>query len=212
MLYAPISRKGGALRARSRYLDTRVAGSDTDVFVLAYGVIATHRLSLALAAIAQSFDDNWKLVFHGFGQAAVIDQIRAIDHEGRVHLSLDMVRASEETTVVSSAHIGLVIYGDTTANDRLTAFSSEKIALYFQCGLPVIAFGYPGYEHIAAGRCGVLLQTLDELPTAIRTILGDYEGYRERAYQCFLEHYDFEKNYRKVATALQALTGTSPRS
>jgi glycosyltransferase involved in cell wall biosynthesis len=205
MLYVPISRLGEAARIKPDWLRDRLGLSQGQTLVLNYGMMAEGRYSLALAELAQEFPPDWRLVFHGFGADKVIEGIRRRDLKGRVCLSLDMVDLSQESTVMASADISLVLYEKQNANDLFTAFSSEKIALSLQCGIPVIAFAYPGYEQLAAEGCAVLVKNLQEIPEAIATVLRDYNKYRANAFVAFEKYYRFETNFRKVTDALEQL-------
>jgi len=175
---------------------------NNEVVILVHGKILERRLCVELVKVAQGFRKHWKLVFHGWGSTAVIDRIRKLDYNNRICLSLNLLPASQEAEVVCSSHIGLVLYDQGTINDRLTAFSSEKLALYLQCGIPVVAFASEGYEHIAQDNVGVLINTLQELPVAIEQILDDYQGYRSRAFLCYQKFYRFERNFAPVLEAL----------
>jgi len=211
VLYLPISRLGGPIFSRSKWMQNTLGIDKSEIVILVHGKISHSRLSVELAKVAQRFRKDWKLVFHGWGAAAVIDRIREIDCNNRICLSLKLLPASQEAEVVCSSHIGVVLYDKKIINDRLTAFSSEKLALYLQCGIPVVAFAFEGYEHIAKDNAGVLINTLEELPAAIEQILDDYQGYRSRASLCYQKFYVFERNFAPI---LQALSETQfePRS
>jgi glycosyltransferase involved in cell wall biosynthesis len=202
LLYVPISRSGGPILSRSRWMQDTLNIGNNEVVILVHGKISERRLSVELAKVAQRFRKHWKLVFHGWGSTAVIDRIRELDCNNRICLSLNLLPASQEAEVVCSSHIGLVLYDKETTNDRLTAFSSEKMALYLQCGIPVVAFASEGYEHITQDNVGVLINTLKELPVAIEQILDDYQGYRSRAFLCYQKFYVFERNFAPVLEAL----------
>lgn len=205
MLYVPISRLGEPEAAKSHWLQDRLRLPDGQIVILSHGLIATMRFSLELATVAQTFPDNWTLVIHGYGEMSIIRAIRELDLHNKVSLSLDLVDLSEEQLVVGSATISLVFYGTKYLNDELTGFSSEKLALSLQCGVPVIAFDYPSYGHIRDEGCGILVNNLSEIPAAISTILDDYSGYRSRALSTFTKHYQFETNFGKVLGALGEL-------
>jgi glycosyltransferase involved in cell wall biosynthesis len=205
MLYVPISRLGEPEAAQSRWLQDRLGLPDGQVVILSYGMIAAMRFSLELATVAQAFPNDWTLVIHGYGESRTIRKIRELDSNNKVALSLSLVDLSEEQLVVGSATISLVFYGNEYLNDELTGFSSEKLALSLQCGVPVVAFDYPSYGHIREEGCGVLVKDLAEIPAAISKILADYSGYKSRAVSTFTKYYQFETNFRKVLGALAEL-------
>jgi glycosyltransferase involved in cell wall biosynthesis len=209
LMLVPISRDGEPDGARGTYLHDRLGLPSSRTLVLVHGGISERRLSLDLARIAQGFPPDRRLVFHGFGDPTVIERIRAIDTNERVSLSLNLVPAHEEIEIVRSAHIGIAIYASDTDNERFTGFSSEKIALYLQCGLPVIAFRYPTYEHIASTRCGVLIDAVHEVPAAVDRIVSEYAEFSANALRCFDEHYRADKNFAKIVSALRELTDPS---
>lgn len=206
VIYLPISRYGPARLDRSTWLqDELVLGRDTSI-VLSYGLIQEGRYSVELAKLAQTdFEKSWCLVFHGsegWGSRA-LTQIREVNRSGRVKLSLRLVDVTLEPVVVSSAHISLVLYNRQTINDELTGFASEKLALSLQCGIPVIAFAYPTYEHVEREGGGVLISDISEIPNAVRRILGNYGSFRRGAFAAYARYYRFETNFAKVIAALE---------
>jgi glycosyltransferase involved in cell wall biosynthesis len=205
MLYVPVCRLGEPHARTSPWLRDRLSLPASQIIILSYGLIAAMRYSVQLATIAQEFPNNWTLVIHGYGESSIIQKIRELDAKNKVCLSLSLVDLSEEQIVVSSATISLVFYGDDYINDKLTGFSSEKLALSLQCGVPVVAFDYPSYSHIRDEHCGVLIRNLSEIPVAISQILADYSGYRSRALSTFKKYYQFEANFKKVLNALDEL-------
>jgi len=168
------------------------------VIILHFGHIVGIRFSLELANVAQEFHTDWRLVLHGRDEGPIVEQIKKIDADNRVIISRDLVPEEKIHELISSAHIGLVLYPSFDLNHRLTAFSSEKIALKLRAGLPIIAFNYPGYEIFEEKRCGVLIHSLDEIPFAIEKILASYTEFSHNARQCFLEHYEHSRNFENV--------------
>ena len=204
MAYLPISLSGGTVDTPSRWLQDRLGSPPGEKLILCYGEVSGRRLSPELARLAQGFPEDWRLVFHGFGEPDAIGQVRGIDLLGRVGISTTLVPAIQRQELVRSAHIGLALYGSATLNDRLTGRSSEKIAMYLQCGIPLIAFRYPSYEHIEAEGSGILIDGLDEIPGAVARILGNYDFYVRNARSCYRRHYCFEDNFEAAFPELEA--------
>jgi len=124
--------------------------------------------------------------------------IENISHDKFI-FSNELVPSEQIIDVISSADIGLVFYTAETENDLLTAFSSEKLALYLQQGKPIIAFDYPGYRKLMDEcECGVLIHSLSDLPQAIETILADWDRYSRNALKCFNLYYDYSRNFMPV--------------
>jgi glycosyltransferase involved in cell wall biosynthesis len=199
----PISRMGPEMRERSNWLRNQFSLTQNTKIILIYGMISETRFSPELSQLAQSFPSNWKLVFHGQGSEAVRQRVAETDKLGRVVVSSAMVPMNAEPNVVASADVSIVLYGDTNKNDLLTGFSSEKLALSLQCGVPVIAFNYPTYSHIEVEGCGVLINGIDEIPEAIQKILNAYSSYREHAFAVFERYYRYEYNFPAVTNLVE---------
>src|SRR5207248_3193835 len=167
--------------------------------ILYFGHIRERRYAVDLAKLAPGFPEDWILVMHGFSTPQTIRKIEKLNVQKRVVLSLNAVSSERIYEVIASADVGLALYSPHTQNERLTAFSSEKLALYMQCGVPFIAFDYPGYQRLAEeDRCGVAIRSVAELPEAVSTILGSYEEFRQQAYRTFHKHYDFAANFAGI--------------
>jgi glycosyltransferase involved in cell wall biosynthesis len=207
-LYVPVSRLGPPCRTRGTLLRTRLGLSERQRIILQFGHVNREGLGVQLAQLAQSFPDEWTLILHGPAhlKAQGLERYRDASSNGRVVLSSELVPPSQLLELVSSAEIGLALYPSSHLNDTLTAFSSEKVALYLQCGVPVIAFAYPGYEILEHERCGLTINTIDELPRAIERILASLEDYSHDARRCFVKYYEFRTNYQKVVQSLRELT------
>jgi glycosyltransferase involved in cell wall biosynthesis len=206
MIYMPVCRMGGPIEQKHRWLQSHLKLGDEKIIILSYGLIAEHRLCLEQAKIAQTFQKNWVLVFHGFGSKSMIRQLSEIDTNQKVRVSLNMVeQLSDEATIMSSAKISLIFYRSNDFNEWLTGFSSEKLALSLQCGIPVISFAYPSFSHIREEQCGILVNDISEIPNAVLQILSDYDNYRCRAFMSFTKHYQFEVKFANVLAALEEL-------
>jgi glycosyltransferase involved in cell wall biosynthesis len=207
MFYVPVSRLGERGASKSHWLQASLGFSESQIVILNYGMISDDRFTTELVKVAQSFRDSWKLVFHGWGWNldALIQNAIKMDKKNKVRFSLKLVDVSEEASVMGSAHISLVLYSGKSDNDQLTGFSSEKLALSLQCGVPIIAFNFPTYEHIRDEGCGVLVNNIAEVPDAVQTILSDYTNFSERAVATFDRHYSFRTNFNKVVSAIDEL-------
>ncbi len=212
ILYLPVSVIGPPRHEPSQLLRERFGLPAHTRIVLSFGLIHEDRYALDLARAAQRFPDDWVLVMHGLPDAGTLEKIRAIDRRGKVLLSLERVPAHRVADVIASADVGLAFYRPELANDRLTAFSSEKMALYMRCGVPFIAFDYAGYRRLADDeQCGVVIRNLDELPRAIRTILDARDRFARHARRTFEKYYDFTSNFAAVLQGIELLgAGASP--
>jgi hypothetical protein len=206
MAYLPVSLIGEPYIEPSHWLQSELGLAADKVVILSYGIMASWRSSVALATVAQMFPENWCLVFHGYGSTEIIEEMRDVDLLRRVYISQRLVPASQCEMVVRSAQIGLAFYSDGSLNDCLTGRSSEKIAVYFKCGLPLIALRRPSYEHIEAERAGILVGSIEDIPAAVEEILRHYDSYVENAYRCFRKYYCFEENFGSVLKALKEIS------
>jgi glycosyltransferase involved in cell wall biosynthesis len=210
LFYVPVSLIGEPYRARSAFLRQRLRLPDDRRVILQFGQISEDRFSIELARVAQHFPGEWTLVLHGYGPERTVRRIRRVDGRGRVRLSLDLVPAHRVLEMVASADIGLALYSSRTANDTLTALSSEKVALYLQAGLPIIAFDYPGYRRlIDRYGCGATVSSLDQLPAAVEKILASYDRFRSNAYTCFTECFEFSRKFQQVIERIHELSDFS---
>jgi glycosyltransferase involved in cell wall biosynthesis len=206
IFYVPVSVLGDPYKRRSWLLHETLGLPRDRKIILYIGQIWEKRYVLELTKVAQSFPEDWVLVMHGEDYDSAVEKIKALDLRKRVILSLQMVPSDRLREVVASAEVGLAFYSQLIQNDRLTAFSSEKMALYMQCGVPFIAFDYLGYRRLAdVEECGLVIGGLHELPEAIHRILRSHEEFRQRAYHTFVKYYDFATNFAKVVEGLRGL-------
>jgi glycosyltransferase involved in cell wall biosynthesis len=211
-LFVPVSLPGPPLYKKSDYLRDLFSLSPQKKIILQFGVLGGLRLADEVASAAQTFPPDWVLVFHGLVRNdEIVERIRQIDKGNRIIVSRDMVPSDKLDELVSSADVGLCFYGRKHVNDYLVGFSSEKLARYVKCGLPVVAFDYPTFlQSVRDTGCGVCIPELSSLTDAISNILKDYEGFRERAFNTFLEHFEFNKQFEKVISYVSALAGEAP--
>jgi glycosyltransferase involved in cell wall biosynthesis len=135
-----------------------------------------------------------------------LQKIREADTNQRVVFSLDLVPASRVWEVASSVHIGLSLNRPTNVNDRLVVNSSERMALFLQCGIPIVAFDNPGFEILAQRKCGAVIGSLAELPAAIEQVVASWDEFSNNARALYDERYEFRANYRKVVDMLEGVS------
>jgi glycosyltransferase involved in cell wall biosynthesis len=206
IFYVPVSVLGKTYEHRSWFLHKSLEIPKDQKIVLYFGQIKEDRCVMELVRAAQRFPAGWTLVMHGWGKPSTIEKIRSLDNKGRAALSLELLPSDRIREAIASADIGLALYASVPQNDRLTAFSSEKMALYMQCGVPFVAFDYPGYRQLAEkDRCGEVIQTIDQLPAAIDKVLNAHHEYHQNAYSAFFRHYDFASNFSTVIDGIERL-------
>ncbi|EKD59316.1 MAG: Glycosyltransferase, partial [uncultured bacterium] len=206
VIYLPVSVSGPAFREGSRFLHDRLSLDPARKIILYFGSVSRNRGIDEVIRHACGIDSSFEVVLHGPVAQDITSEERRNE---RVIFSCGFVDDSEVPALIASAHIGLSFYRNNVVNDRLTAFSSEKMALYLQSGVPVIAYANESYELLMEHyRCGELIRDMSELPAAVERIEADYEGYRENALSAFERFYRCENNLRSVYAYLSRETTT----
>ncbi|HEV2136872.1 MAG TPA: hypothetical protein VGR47_21815 [Terracidiphilus sp.] len=201
----PVSEPAEPCPESSRLLRDQLGISDEKKILLYYGVVRPERDSLTLAAIADNLPDDWILVFHGPCHEDVAQRILEMSAKRKVLMSRALVPSAQREQLIKSADVGLSIYRQTSENDRLTGFSSEKIALYLKCGVPIIGHDNESYAHIWARGGGLPVSAVDQIPSALARIAPRLDYYRKSARRVYEEHYCFELNYQKAVAAISDL-------
>jgi glycosyltransferase involved in cell wall biosynthesis len=206
MFFLPVSVRGLSVEHKTNRSFWAEWGIPSALPVVLYlGMIEESRHCLDLARVAKESADKFSTVFHGFGEASFLDAVRSVGGEA-LTLSTELVPENQLPDVIAAADIGLVLYGSACANDVLTAFSSEKIALFCRAGVPFIAFDSPSYrELVGIFECCVLLTDIEELPKAVQMIIGNYSTYSANARLAFEKYYRFETNVAQVIEQLDRI-------
>jgi hypothetical protein len=175
--------------------------------ILHAGLIGTDARSLELAAAVVNWRESWNLVFHSSIKRDITEPIlQAIQQKGgeHVYLSLDPVTYDKLDVVMSSGHIGLVIYAKNRgSNYDLMAGASGKAAHYLRCGLPIICIDLPSLAQVINEyQCGLAVENLQEVASAVEKIFLRYAYYRTNAFRCYEEVYEFGSHFRQVSQYL----------
>lgn len=178
------------------------------VFIILYlGVIAETRHCQYVADMAAHLGDDYAMVFHGPLEGDP-PKLRTRN----VFLSTELVKADELEAVVASADIGIALYDNKILNDRLTAFSSQKVAMYLRAGLPFVARRNESYAALAQEyACCELIEEFSELPEAIRRIRVCYDDYATNAREAFERYYCLDKTLPPVVESLARIASGQRR-
>ena len=196
IFYFPISVRGKVIEKQSTYLYLKHPTLENNEVLLYFGLLNERRFSTELIKIADDLDEKITLVLHGYGNQTFLRYLQSIANPRKVVFSLDFIPEEDILSMISSAYIGLALYETTNLNDRLSAFSSVKVAYYLQCGVPIIAFNSESYcELMSAYKCGELIDSIDELSQTVEKIHSNYAQYRKQAFMAFMQFYDFDKNF-----------------
>jgi len=204
-LLMPITVAGVPFTTKYNYFRQTLEIPDNMKIALQFGVIGQNRLAEEVALAGQSFPDDWVIVFHGpVGSERTIQRIRRIDKKKKVFISTRLIQSEKIDELISSADIGLCFYGKKRVNDYHTGFSSEKLARYLKCGLPVIAFNYPTFlESVEKNHCGICIAELGEISKAVGAISSRYSEFRQNAFLTYTSCFEFSKQFKTVLDFLE---------
>lgn len=203
IVVVPNSVPAPAERLRSHYYQDTL-GIPEDVFIVLHAGGLGWRPAQELARVARDWDsEDMVLVFQG----RLREQIeRHGDHEA-VRYSRTVLPSELLDYAVSSAHVGVALYDDRTANDRLMSTASGKLNLYLKNGLPVITTRLGCFDWVEREGVGIRVGSMDDVDEAVRTIRRDYDAYTARVLRFYEERLDFGRNFAPVAAWLRARSG-----
>jgi hypothetical protein len=163
-----------------------------EVRILFFGAVWSKELLDELAGLSGRLREGQLLVVQS-GRGSVRPAQRSGE---KLVISTEPIPFDAVNEHIASADIGLAIYPERTSNNsRYTAFSSEKIARYAQCGIPFIAFANEDYEFLKVETgCCELVRGFSEIPHAIDTILENYDAYRRGVLAAFERFYSLDNS------------------
>ncbi len=136
------------------------------------------------------------LVLHGLIDPYIKNLAENTDD---VIISDEIVPFDQQWKIAASSKIGIAIYDNFIENDRLTAFSSAKIALYCQSGIPFIALKNENYLKLQNKfDCCYLIDDLSQFFYGVDKIMNKYEYYRQNAFKAFDQVYNFNIYFDKL--------------
>lgn len=160
--------------------------------LLYFGNISRDRFSLDLFNVVNMLPDGVCIHLHGPLTDKALASVFSQDvGPNKFIYTTTRLPESEVLDLIAGAKIGLAFYRSDNANDLLTAYSSQKIAIYFERGLPIVAFRSAAYEDLFSRfTCGVMIDSMDQLPGAVDKILSSYEEYSAGALLAFDRVYE----------------------
>ena len=122
-----------------------------------------------------------------------------IGNSNKVLFSIKPVSNVELDKLVASAKIGIATYSLKHLGYRAEnmGLAAGKIGNYLKCGVPVIATKVHSLSYIEDYHCGILIDNFDEINSAVKKIIADYDNYVTSAYRCYNELWH-PKNYLDV--------------
>jgi glycosyltransferase involved in cell wall biosynthesis len=199
--------EGEPFREKTSFLRERLGLSEDKRIIVYAGFIADWAMCAEIAENAQSWPENWVMVFHthGYNDESYIKKVRSFERSN-VRFSMSPVPYDELSPFLASADIGVALYRDLGANFTLISSASGKLAHYLKSGLPVLVNSYPNILQVVNKyHCGICIDNPNQLPEAIDKILNNYERMRSGAYLCYEENYRFDHHFAKVVDRIGRL-------
>jgi hypothetical protein len=154
-----------------------------------------------VAVAANGWPDRWTVVF----QTRLAMSSNGWHDAAHVRFAREVLPASLLDYAVSSASIGLALYDERSANNRLMGTASGKIALYLKNDLPVIATRAGGLEWIEREGCGACVADVAEIPAAADRIWAQYAETTANVRAFYDRALDFNVRFKPVAEFMAAL-------
>jgi|SRR5450432_3549388 len=194
IIYFPVCINEPLILSKGDYLFKKFGISSNTFVILYFGGIWPGRFLEDLLNQSDILEENMKMVIHGGRGSYTLKSDKP-----NIIISTEKLLFSEVTNLISSAHIGLAFYPKNNFNDMYTAYSSEKISRYCQCGIPFIAFENKNYVYFKSKYdCCILIQEMDQLSAAIKEIKSNYTYFKNNAYHAFKEEFDFKKKMARI--------------
>jgi hypothetical protein len=200
----PNSPRGVGRVNRSGFLHERLRIPKGQKLIVCPGTLGSAFQSEEIVAASQELPSGWTCVIHS-AQPRTFDDpyVRRLAHAntaGRVVFSLEPVDYCRVDDVISSAAIGLALYGSSGGpNTTEVGLASGKLCHFLQQGVPVIVSDFPVLrEFVKIHRVGLPVKDASDISQAVAAISADYEGYARRAAECFTRELSFEAHFRRV--------------
>jgi glycosyltransferase involved in cell wall biosynthesis len=208
ILFLPVSALGEPITSKSQYFRTMFGIDPRKKIVLQAGNIADWTCCYEIAQSAISWPEHFVFVIHTWRTDIASDpdylRIKKLVDNKKIFFSDKPVTWDNLPELLSSADFGIAFYKNLGKNYFETGLSSNKIAQYLQVGLPVITSDYPTFFGVIDRyRCGKCTSDMNLLGDYLEEILSDYSVYRQNAFTCFREVYDFSSNFEKVFQKLK---------
>lgn len=199
----PNAPPGPAERAVSHYYQDLFGIAADRLMLLHAGSMGWSPIEGLVKSAAEWGPDQPALVFQG----RLPTEMNSLHARGSVWFAQTSVPSDLLNYVTSSAHIGLALYDEKKANDRLMGVASGKLCLYMRNALPVITTRLDCFEWVERERCGLRVGSVDEIPDAARAIERDYDAFVCNVRRYYADHLDFTRTFEPVAAAVDRLAG-----
>ena len=176
--------------------------------ILHSGGLGPYFMCKELVDIANSWPDKYCLVFHTSYNATKTEYFNflktKIQDKDKIIFSTNPVPNNILDELIASAYIGIAIYSTDILSYRATymGLAAGKIGNYLKCGIPVVATNVVSLSYIKDYQCGVLINSIDDIPDAIKTISNNYYIYSQNARKCYQELWDSQNYLQTILNTL----------
>jgi glycosyltransferase involved in cell wall biosynthesis len=208
VVYLPVSVGPAEPPRETKYWHKRFDLTQDARIVLYFGMLSADRRLPQLISAWRQCPSEYILILHGYGygyEHELAKYCRELNVRN-VFISTELVPEAELPNLISSADLGYCVYDNDNINDRLTAFSSQKVALFMRAGVPIITAHNESYCRLFdSSPCGVAVPNLESLPDAIHLIMAKHEYYGNGALAAYAKHFSFETNFHNIVSHLNAM-------
>lgn len=163
--------------------------------VLYFGKIYQYRFLEEICNLTNNENTNYKVWLHGYCDLHYKEVLLKIGNDSRLNFTNVLLPYNEVKAYIADATIGICLYRNNDCNDRLTGFSSEKIAVFLSLGIPIITFFNETTDFLFSKfKCGISINHINELDEAINSILLNYHSYSNESLSAFNKIFNFDKN------------------
>lgn len=201
-VYLPVSMMGGPVLDKDDYFFENFGIPKDKKILLQLGMIDSARMSEEIAKSALKWPNDWVLVMHGSVNDAIKNKILNINNKN-LYISDKTLPFEDIPKVIASADLGLVFYKNNPNfnfyNNFFIGSSSGQLAHHLQCGLPIISIDIPSLtDVINEFSCGLVVDKVDSIEQAAKSILANYSFYRRNAFACFNKMYRYERYFKDL--------------
>jgi hypothetical protein len=201
----PVASLGNKLDKKGSYLRDKFKLKKEDWIVIYAGNITAWAMCKEIIQSATSWPSNFVLVMHTWRKnirnSAYFNEMSRLARDGRVYFSTEPVSHHELLEMFSSADIALMFYNGKGANFDEIAYSSNKLSVYLQAGLPIIASSSPSLKRFfKENKCGMAIDHPKYLPDALNKVAGEYESFRKACFDCYDNNFKFDVHFDRIVS------------
>ncbi len=204
-IYMPVSIPGNLLQEKSTYIDYQLSIHKKKMIVLYFGMLFRDRkIDELVEMFEKQKTEQYVLVLHGD------DYSHFIKGSPSVLATKGLLPFEDIHKLITSATIGIAFYDNASPNNRLTAFSSEKIARYMQAGVPFLALKNDNYIRLQKEfLCCELIEEFSEIEEKLNLITQNYEAYRDNCFKAYTKYFNIENTIKPLAAMINSTTTSS---